>query len=415
MLKQLINELRRNAFFGLLHFLIVAITIAVVMLFAMKLENDLGAKTPEEQLDRTMAVWRMKFIKANDKGIQQSSLSLRFCNNHLLTMKTPKLTTIFTEARWAFLQQNETKKYAAKYVDAAFFELHNFHFLEGEGITPQQFVNQEAVIVLSKSVRDAFFSEQSVLGKLFSYNEKTYTIVGVVDDVPTSCINAFAHLWTIRPVQAKAESREFCGDYTCLLLAKTKSDIALIEAEVAEVIKRQNRNFTKGEKIQISGPATHFDRFFISYGDPEDYIGKTAQWAVIIGQFFGLLLVPIISLVSLQEIYIRERSEEIAVRKSFGAKRIDIIRQLVAENIVLTLIGGAFGLLLSVVLAYTFPEFVFVTDSFDKVASYHLVLNYKIFVIAFVIMLFFGSVVGVFPARRISKLEPARVLKGGEL
>jgi putative ABC transport system permease protein len=120
------------------------------------------------------------------------------------------------------------------------------------------------------------------------------------------------------------------------------------------------------------------------------------------------MLLPAINLVNINLSRIIERSSEIGVRKAFGASSLTLIGQFVIENIVLTVIGGAIGFVLSVVILKI------VTDS--GILPYgHLEVNLRIFLYSLMIILFFGLFSGVYPAYRMSRLHPVEALRGGRI
>ena len=96
---------------------------------------------------------------------------------------------------------------------------------------------------------------------------------------------------------------------------------------------------------------------------------------------------------------VTERTKEIGIRKAIGAKRLDILMQFLIEALVLCLLGGiigvVFGLGIGTILGkmgYTFSPSV------------------KIVVIAFLSSAVIGTIFGIFPANKASKLNPIEAL-----
>jgi putative ABC transport system permease protein len=117
------------------------------------------------------------------------------------------------------------------------------------------------------------------------------------------------------------------------------------------------------------------------------------------------MLLPTINLVNLNVSRIMERASEIGVRKAFGASSRTLVGQFVVENVLLTLIGGAIGLGLSV--------FVLQALGASGVVQYaRFGLNLRIFAWALATALFFGVFSGVYPAWRMSRLHPVDALRG---
>ncbi len=412
-IKQLIRELLRNKLFFFLNLLIVSVTIAVVMLFAMRLENDLGVKAPEVHFDKTLVMWHINFSTGKNSGCG-SALNLSFFNDYLLKMKSPELISVFCKTSWTFLCQTETESYLGNMVDASYFLLHEFKFLDGKPILEEQFRMQEDVMVISRRMRDEFFENEKVVGDYLEYNGKNYRVVGVVENVPISCKYAYGEFWIPRSYTVDYKG-EFCGRYTGLFKASNSKNVKQIKDEVKGIVDKINGNFTKGEHIETFGPELLFDQFHIDFSDPKKYKGRLWIWSKITGQFLMLMFVPIIGLISLNLVYVQERAEEMAIRKTFGANRSMLIRQMLTENILQTFAGGLLGLGLSILVVHIAPNLAFGTHIEYYTNMLYVVFNFKVFLIAFLIVLLFGAISGFIPALRISSIEPATILKGGRI
>jgi putative ABC transport system permease protein len=113
------------------------------------------------------------------------------------------------------------------------------------------------------------------------------------------------------------------------------------------------------------------------------------------------LLVGGIGIMNIMLVSVTERTREIGLRKALGAKTSDILIQFMVEAVVLTLIGGIFGVLLGF--------------GIGKVASIFLqfkaVLTFQAVALAVGISSFIGIVFGVYPAARASKLNPIDALR----
>src|SRR5262249_44136613 len=114
---------------------------------------------------------------------------------------------------------------------------------------------------------------------------------------------------------------------------------------------------------------------------------------------------PTINLININISRILERSSEIGVRKSFGASSWTLVGQFIVENLVLTAIGGIFGFILTeVVLA--------MLNNSGLIPFAHFTLNFRIFGYGVILIIFFGLLSGVYPAWRMSRMQPVLALKG---
>ncbi|HSB16442.1 MAG TPA: FtsX-like permease family protein, partial [Bryobacteraceae bacterium] len=138
-----------------------------------------------------------------------------------------------------------------------------------------------------------------------------------------------------------------------------------------------------------------------------DYAREKTSRLVLWLLFYALLfmLLPTVNLININVSRILERASEIGVRKTFGASSLTLVGQFVMENVLLTLIGGLIGFVLSaVVLRGITAAGILAYAQFQ--------VNYRVFLIGMLMTLFFGLFSGVYPAWRMSRLHPVEALRG---
>ena len=117
-----------------------------------------------------------------------------------------------------------------------------------------------------------------------------------------------------------------------------------------------------------------------------------------------VMLLPTLNLVNINITRILERSSEIGVRKAFGASSKTLVYQFIVENLILTLLGGLIGIVLSFIL-------IQVINSANFIDNLELSLNITVLGIALLVCLVFGLLSGVYPAWRMSRLNVVTALK----
>jgi len=134
----------------------------------------------------------------------------------------------------------------------------------------------------------------------------------------------------------------------------------------------------------------------------------TAAAKLSIGMIVAAILfmaLPAINLVNINLSRILDRASEIGVRKAFGATSRGLVAQFVAENVVLTLIGGAVAFVLALVVL---PAI----NASGLIPYSRLTVNVRVFFWGLLAAVFFGILSGVYPAWRMSRLHPADALRG---
>ena len=121
-------------------------------------------------------------------------------------------------------------------------------------------------------------------------------------------------------------------------------------------------------------------------------LGSVASISLIVGGI-GIMNIMLVS--------VRERTREIGIRMAVGAKEKDILVQFLVEAVVLSLIGGLFGIALGIIVS--------------RIATYFTgwpsVISIEAIALAFGFAAVTGIFFGVYPARKASKLEPVEALR----
>ncbi|MEA2113523.1 MAG: FtsX-like permease family protein, partial [Patescibacteria group bacterium] len=118
------------------------------------------------------------------------------------------------------------------------------------------------------------------------------------------------------------------------------------------------------------------------------------------------LIVGGIGIMNIMFVVVNERTKEIGLRKALGAKRKTILFQFLAESAVMTLIGGLFGIVLGVIIAYA----VAVGVNYFGYDWRFIVTPLSVF-ISTLMAVSVGIVFGLWPANRASKLNPIEALR----
>jgi putative ABC transport system permease protein len=231
----------------------------------------------------------------------------------------------------------------------------------------------------------------------------------VVRNVPILRFAPYADVWVpLGTSKSDQYKKEVVGNFMGLIVARSRADFPQIKAEVQARIKQAQPLITNPRlfKELLGGADTPFEaaaRFFLSSkledSRPQRFLGLLIVIAVI------FMLLPTVNLVNINLSRILDRSSEIGVRKAFGASSWTLVGQFVTENVVLTLVGGAIGLVLA-------GAALAAINASGVIPYAALTLNFRVFVYGLGIALFFGLFSGVYPAWRMSRLHPVMALRG---
>jgi putative ABC transport system permease protein len=271
----------------------------------------------------------------------------------------------------------------------------NIALKEGRFITESDDQQRANVIVIGVNAADALFpGRDQIAGTQVRMGGYNFEIIGVLEK---------------RKAGFFGENEE---DNAVFMPFRTAQKVAPARGYMLFVIK--------GRSGQVTEALTQAEeilrrRRLVKFGDPNNFDIKTAdkfieQFDSIFGMI-GLIAIAISSLgllvggigvMNIMLVSVTERTKEIGVRKAIGARRRDIVRQFLFEAMMLTFLGGALGVLLSVassrLIMFLIPSLPASIPTWAVIAG----LTVSIGV---------GLIFGVWPARKASRLDPIECLR----
>jgi predicted permease len=215
------------------------------------------------------------------------------------------------------------------------------HYFDVLGVQPylgRDFTEDESraggpkAVILSYALwQSTFRGDRNVLGKPVDVKGEPYTIVGVLPP-NTVTPNASSNLWI--SLQPGSESGA-CQGYDCGILMRLKPGATWqqVQAQLAR-IQTHSENYSGPRKSWL-------------YAQPlQQYVGADVKPKLLglLMAVASILLIGCANLAGLTLVRISQRAQEIATRLALGASRMDVLRQLWLENLVLAVVGAAMGL-----------------------------------------------------------------------
>lgn len=398
-----IAVLKRRKFFTFISLFGISFTLTILIVLTAFVDNVTSANYPEVNRDRSLYIISIQQKDTKHQGQMNGPASYYFLSHYVSTLKTPvsvAISSLFTPTNTYV--NNKKLVINMKYTNDAFWNVLQYKFLEGKPYTQQQIENGEHVAVISEDTKNAYFGDAaSVVGKYIEADNVQYRVTGVVQSVPVTMPVSYADLFVPYTVsKADWRTKTYMGNYTAVLLANSKSDLPKIQDEYANVIsklKPDNKDFDV-----LMSSADSYLKSFISINDRDNGVSIIITAIVLFALF--VMLLPTLNLVNINISRILERSSEIGVRKAFGASSKTLVGQFIVENIILTFLGAAIGLLLSFIILQ-------VINGSDLISNLHLTINFTVLFYSLVACLIFGLLSGVYPAWRMSRLHVVTALK----
>jgi predicted permease len=289
-----------------------------------------------------------------------------------------------------------------KEVSSSFFSTLGVKLALGRDFLPKEDTagGMPAVIISNSLWQERFAGSTSALGKAMTLNGADHTIVGVLRPG-----------FRFEDQQADVYTPLARGD-SLYLKDRTVHDIlciARLQPGVSVGQARAEMNIVQ-ERIGQLNPAT--ERGLGGYVEPlrRLLVGDVGGMLMLLLGAAGLvLLIACANVANLLLARSAVRTREFAVRLAVGASRLQIVRQLVTESLILSLAGGALGL----AVAKWAVQAVLAATPGDLPRTENIALNVPVLIFAFGISMIVGIVFGVLPALRSSKTDVQAGLKEG--
>lgn len=355
-LRQAMQMLRQNKFFSIIYITGTGLAITMVMILAILYYFRTGNIAPEINRDRMLVIQHGKILnKTEGQGNGSSRLSYPTIKECFYSMQTPEAVTAILPIgeQTEFIQtpgSDEVYNGLVMGTDVAFWKIFQFRFLAGKPYTEEEFTSGIRKAVVSESLARRLFNTSDATGKTFLLNFEEYQVSGVVEDVPSIAQFCYAEMWipfTNRPSQIQGS--KWCdfilGHMQLYILAKKPGDFDAIRREAEENCRRYSANIPQYNFVLNEQPDTVLRAWLRtdSFASPK-FMKLFIQ---IFSVIFLLLLVPSINLTGMTASRMKKRMEELGIRKAFGAQNRTLLLQILYENLLLTLLGGLIGLLIS--------------------------------------------------------------------
>jgi putative ABC transport system permease protein len=402
-----VKVLLRRKFFTFISLFGISFTLLVLMVVAAMFDHAFAPMAPETRQDRTLGVHNA--VMYGPHSTWQSSAGYKLFNTYARNLPGVERLSLYTGGRAVNSYVDGQKiESSLKQTDDEFWRILDFSFIEGGPYGTADVAEARFLAVINAATRQRFFAGQPAVGKTIEADGQRFRVVGVVEDVSEMRQVPFADIWVpYTTAKTDAYKNEIMGGFHALALARDRASMAQIHEEF-------NSRLTH---VELPKGFTNFVAPFetplqlvarmsptADSKSPESQVWKLVTFLAFLAALFALI--PTVNLVNINVSRIMERASEIGVRKAFGAPARTLVVQFLVENVLLTILGGLIGLVLSVFVMRALN-----TSGIVRYAQF--AMNLRIFGYGMLIALVFGLVSGVYPAWRMSRLNPVDALKGG--
>jgi putative ABC transport system permease protein len=279
-------------------------------------------------------------------------------------------------------------------VEGDYFQIKNYDIVAGRAIARPEYRLGANVIVIGDEVATFFFPDLDPIGRELRIGGVPYTVVGRIDK-QGSLFGMSMDRLIIGPLESGlGRITNPRGDIDGMML-KASSTTAMFDGmELVREAMRARRHLRPAQPDNFSIETS--ESALEDFNEAKNVMMIAGTALPMIGLVVGGMVIMNIMLVA-----VAERTREIGIRKSLGARRKDILRQFLVEAATLSTLGAVVGIGLGLGVAWVIEA---TTPLPAAVAPWSLV-------VATLLGLGVGIVSGVYPARRASLLDPIAALR----
>ena len=377
-----------------------AFTVALVLILALgigantamfsTINSILLRELPFEDPARLVTVWET----IPQKGIDKSTVSAPTFAQWQTQTSVFEQMAVYDVDTHVLTNAGEPERIPSAQVSPNFFSVLGVQAILGRTfLSDENQPGRDHVVMLSHSLwQRRFNSDQTVIGRTLVLSNMNYTVVGILPQ-DFQFIDQ-AELWSPLSVEDERQKCDACHFFTVIARLKKNQSLEQARAEMTVLAGR-----LQGQQQELKG---------VNVVTLRDHLvaGVRRSLLILLVTVTLVLLIACINVANLLLARTGERQKEFAVRAAMGATRLRLIRQLIIESVIVSMLGGVIGLALARsgmgVISVLIPQGVL----HDRI-----VLDLRVLGFTFLLSLLTGVVFGLIPAIKASKVEFNELLK----
>lgn len=294
-----------------------------------------------------------------------------------------------------YLAVNGTARSGSEYVSASgigvtaeYQEIADLALQAGRGIQPTDLEWRTNVAVIGTEIAEELFESYDVIGKTFQMSNRTFTVVGLLEESGTDFTGSLDARVLI-PLTTAQRISDSASVSTCYVQAASSNDVALAQSLTEAFLYAKTGDEDAYSVLNMSALLDTLDSVM-------------SKVSLMLGGIAAIsLLVGGIGIMNIMLVSVAERTREIGIRKAIGARRADIMSQFLIEACTLSILGGLIGLGVSALGL----------RAFGLIANLNVRLEWSAAVGALLFCVLIGVIFGSYPASKASRMTPIDALQ----
>jgi len=395
-LKLVLRSINKYKGYSCINIFGLAVGLACFILISLWINFEISYDRFHENCENLYQVYGENLLPSGDlQSFPQTPAALA----QALKSERPEIRNISRSLEWMeFLLGTEDKRFLerVRFVDPAFVEMFSVEFIMGN---PKTALSQPHSIILTETIANKHFPDQDALGQeMLMGPNGTYLVTGVIKELPA---NSSLQSLCLLPMAALGDmgfdiDRWSGGNYYVYLHLEEETNLEFFKAQIRDIYEKYALNWAV-TKLKVR-PITQIHLYALNGGGPIVYVYIFSGLSVFI------LLLAMVNFTNLSTARSFLRAKEIGVRKTVGAYRQQLTKQILMESILVTLLSGCLAVLIAYVLLPVLNQLTRARIDFCFDGKTALFLTG--------IVVLTGIISGIYPAFILSSMNPVRAIKG---
>lgn len=300
-----------------------------------------------------------------------------------------------------FIYGNQNTPSSITGANQDYLEIRQLEVADGEMFTSADIKSAAKVCLLGRTVADNLFPDGSdPIGKVIRFGTIPFRVIGVMKKKGYNTMGMDQDDYVLAPYTSVMK-RILAQDYLSQIIASAVTEGVTEQAtsEMTSILRRTH-------KLKEATDNTEGDEDDFNIRSQEELSSMmnstTNMLTILLGCVAGIsLIVGGIGIMNIMYVSVTERTREIGLRMSVGARGIDILNQFLIESILLSVTGGIIGVIVGVSGAYAVKIF----------AHWPIEIQPWTIVMSFAVCTFTGVFFGWYPAKKAAQLDPIEAIR----